>query len=632
MNDDDRSTDWPDDRLSDAFHARAEARPTPSDLSAATIGRIRRVPTGTSPRHRFAYLGGLSAAAAVVALVASVALVRPLPQPGDATPTAFGLPILSVDEAIAVRVEDVTDREIAVRGYFVPAALGTRCGASSSSAFNPVRLDCPFDTQWLLDTPEPMDGVRSSLPPGRVGFQPLLPGLDTSLLTDAADRGLAGGSLVEVIFIGHFHDRRGHAALCDVADASACDGFIADGIYSVGGELIRTNNHIEVPASGDVQVPPTWAADDVDRLILEAVPRLQILSRVALAGSLIPTLEPALGTGALGIIDRPFVWLVTGLDPGGDGKQPIRRTFLLVDGTAEAYESAPWDLSDVGFIPFHLVGLPLASEGPGPSRSSTPPGPTDSTLIGPPITVSEAIDHRDNHLDDTEIMVRGYGWGPPGAIACTPLLVAPPALDQCPDGFSWIGERKPVGTGPEFLQPDGPAFNLLVRQWTYLGADLGRRPREILALGHFDDPRAVRCAQDLVERCRRNFIVDAILDPARGWPADNASSPSLTCAELAIPDCAAGASSVLESLTGDHGIPTMIEIGSGVWCPTPGLLFANTTCPAGGMPPTDGGQWIGHALVTFGSSTAQEYVNISRSGSVVRTKSIASATPPPSPN
>jgi hypothetical protein len=633
MTDDRRSTDWPDDRLADAFRARADAHPTPSDLSAATIGRIHLMPGVASPDRRFAYLGGFVAAAAVVALIASVALVRPLPEPGNDTSTALGLPILSVDEAIAVRGEDVTDREIVVRGYLVPAALGRRCGASSSAVINPVRLDCPYDTQWLLHTPTPLDGIRTSLPPGRIGFQPLLPGLDTSLLTEAADRGQAARSLVEVVLIGHFHDRRGHPALCGVADASACDGFVADGIYSVGGDRIQPSTLIELPASRNAQVRPTWTADDVDRLILEAVPRLQILSRVALAGSDIPSLEPALGTGALGVIDRPFAWLVTGLDPGTKGQLPLRRTFLLVDGTAEAYESAPWDVSNVGFVPFHLVALPLASEEPSPSPSIAPPGATDSTVVGPPMTVSEAIDRRDNHLDDTEILVRGYGWGPPGPIACTPLQVAPPALDQCPDGSSWIGERKPVGSAPEFLQPDGPAFNLLVREWTYVGSNLRYRPRQILALGHFDDPQAKRCAPELVERCRRNFLVDAILDPTRGWPVDNASSPGLTCADgITIPDCAAAASAVIDSLSVNDGGLIEIEVGRGVWCPTPGLLFENTSCPAGGMPPTEGGQWIGHALVTFGSSPAQEYVNISRSGSVVRATSIAHTTPPPSPN
>jgi hypothetical protein len=283
--------------------------------------------------------------------------------------TAFGLSILSVSEAIAVHDADSSDREIAVRGYFLPANLGLRCGATRS--INPVWLRCPFDTQWLLDTPMPLEGIRTSLPPGRIGFQPLLPGLDTSGLYEAADRGLNAGSLVEVVLIGHFHDRRGHPALCDVADASACDGFVSDGIYSVGDARIPPSSIVQVAASGEPDVGLTWTADDVDRLILGAVPRLQILSRVALAGSEIASLEPALGTGALGIIDRPFAWLVTGLDPGTNDTPPVRRTFLLVDGTAEAYESAPWDVSNVGFIPFQLIGLPLASEEPSPS----PPSP-----------------------------------------------------------------------------------------------------------------------------------------------------------------------------------------------------------------------------------------------------------------
>jgi hypothetical protein len=211
------------------------------------------------------------------------------------------------------------------------------------------------------------------------------------------------------------------------------------------------------------------------------------------------------------------------------------------------------------------------------------------------------------------------------------IRIAPPALDQCPDGYAWIGERKPVASGPELPQPDGPAFNLLVRPWTYVAFALEDQPREVLAVGHFDDARAAQCDPALVERCRRNFIVDAILDPAPGWP-DNASSPSLSCTELAIPDCAAAASATLESLTGDPGVPTMIEAGGGVWCPTPGLLFDKTSCPAGGLPPADGGQWIGHALVTFRDSWAQAYLNIARSGTVVHVKSIALATPPPSPN
>ena len=74
------------------------------------------------------------------------------------------------------------------------------------------------------------------------------------------------------------------------------------------------------------------------------------------------------------------------------------------------------------------------------------------------------------------------------------------------------------------------------------------------------------------------------------------------------------------------------KIGRGVWCPTPGLLFLNTSCPGGGLPPADGGQWIANGLVTFRDSPAQAYLNIARSGSVIKVKAIALATPPPSPN
>ncbi len=101
--------------------------------------------------------------------------------------------------------------------------------------------------------------------------------------------------------------------------------------------------------------------------MLAAVPDLEILSRVALPGHRIRELEPALGTGALGIIDRPVAWEVTGLDAGASGSAPVRRTFLIVDGTAEAYETVPWEVDNVGFVPFTLVGTPLA---PSPSPTS----------------------------------------------------------------------------------------------------------------------------------------------------------------------------------------------------------------------------------------------------------------------
>ena len=60
-----------------------------------------------------------------------------------------------------------------------------------------------------------------------------------------------------------------------------------------------------------------------------------------------------------------------------------------------------------------------------------------------------------------------------------------------------------------------------------------------------------------------------------------------------------------------------------------GLLLANTTCPAGGLPPSSGGSWIGNAIVSFAGSTEQAYLNLAKDQSGVRAVLIALATPPP---
>ena len=167
---------------------------------------------------------------------------------------------------------------------------------------------------------------------------------------------------------------------------------------------------------------PVWTPADVDRLLLAAVPDFEILSRVALPGHRIRELEPALGTGALGIIDRPVAWVVTGLEAGGGGA-PVRRTFLLVDNTAEAYETVPWDVANVGFVPFALVPLPLA---PSPS-------PTSMTL--------DLVDHDGRHLsveiiDESGLLVSAAPV-PPG----TPLDVPTPGNDVAVSQVAGPAER-----------------------------------------------------------------------------------------------------------------------------------------------------------------------------------------------
>jgi hypothetical protein len=159
-----------------------------------------------------------------------------------------------------------------------------------------------------------------------------------------------------------------------------------------------------------------------------------------------------------------------------------------------------------------------------------------TTTVGDPISVAEAIDHRDNHLDDTELAVRGFAWrGPP--IPCPRGLVDSPALDQCPDHFTWIADETPR----DLIQPVGVTLRLLIRPETYVAVDFGAEPIDVVVLGHFDDHRAAQCGKGITERCRRNFIVDAMLDPANpvldleaieSFRPDRSLAPIATAAEV----------------------------------------------------------------------------------------------------
>ena len=176
---------------------------------------------------------------------------------------------------------------------------------------------------------------------------------------------------------------------------------------------------------------------------------------------------------------------------------------------------------------------------PGPSSSSAGPA---LTWVGDPITVAEAIRHRDTDLDDTELAIAGYAWSPAGSIFCPLILPASPAMEQCPDNLTWISDADPgPQTGPKFIKPAQPAIPILVRRETYAQLAMPAQPRRVITMGHFDDHRATDCPTDQVEACRRNFIVDAILDPnspsldrsaIESFRLDPGAKPVATAAEV----------------------------------------------------------------------------------------------------
>jgi hypothetical protein len=614
MNDDRRPTDWPDDRLAAAFQARADARPTPSDLAAGTIDRIRRAPRISPMRDRFVRLGGVVAAAAILAIAAIALVSRPTSGPiGEdrptGAPTTFVLPLLSVDDAVAIRDSGVDDREIAVHG-FLGGLAQVSCPYTPEPS-NPTELRCPELNIWLMSAPESLVTHNGN---SMTMHGPTGPALNPGLaLVDRTGLFPETEVAIPVAFIGHFDDRR--ADFCPVDIRHTCaDTFIVDRIDrgTVQTVTFRDLDRADQAVQTD---------SEIDSLITRVDPTLRILSRRVVAIERLPSTEPVYQASPSGTPSyvSSAAWVVTALPPVDADGRAVARTFVIFDGTdsiSEMTRNGPVDVA---------LGEPAS-----PMPDSVEPFNL-SSILAAPITVSQAIDHRDSHLDGTELAVAGYWIDHSGWLRCAATLQRSPVELGCQ--WRWLTELPPIDRS-NTSGPDQPALAPILDVDAFVDPAIADRVTtgvSAIALGHFDDPRAAECDPNRVELCRGAFIVDAILDPGRQWPAGTASTPGITCASLTIADCVGAAAVALASVNADQGVPKSIEVGDGIWCPTPGRLFANASCP-GGIMPADGGQWVGHARVTFESTTAQAYINIAKSGTVVRAKTVALATPPPSPN
>jgi hypothetical protein len=515
MNDDRRPTDWPDDRLAAAFRARADAHPLPTGLSVTTMDRVRRVPRVAPTRDRFVRLGGIVGAAVVVTIVAVALVSRPTAGPiGSAGPTTFGLPVLSVDDAVAIRDSGVDDREIAIHG-FLSGRVTMSCPFIPHPP-NPTELRCAEAFTWVMSAPESIvfrngDSVTVHGPTGPA-LNPGLALVDTTGVMSDSD------VATPVAFIGHFDDRR--ADLCAVDIRPTCaDTFIVDRIDRGTMQTVTFNDQA---AAGQTD-------SEIDALINRVDSNLRIISRRVVAIENLGLTEPvyqATPSGTPSYVSSA-AWVVTALPPVDAGDRAIARTFVIFDGTdiiSEISRNGPVrvTLSDAPSSPG-----PTSTATPGPSLGPTPsPTPaqsaqaTLSTLLAAPITVSQAIDHRDNHLDDTELAVSGYFIVPKIALDCA-VDLSSPISPHCEDGVTWLVEQQPTDPAAVggFTPPSGPKLNLVIRAGVVFDLDSSIPAfsvRHVVALGHFDDRRAETCVD--VMTCRLEFVVDRVEDADGSMP------------------------------------------------------------------------------------------------------------------
>jgi hypothetical protein len=358
MMDDRRPTNWPDDRLADAFRARAAEVATPGDLATTTIERIRLTPRIAPVRLRLGHLGGLAAAAAVLVIV-GVGLLGPrATDPGGDTASAtYGLPVISVSEAIAIRDSGIDDRELAVEGFYASAGP-VPCPAPPDFASyqNPARPWCPMTLNWLMERREQIVTTTAETATGRYpdgpAFNPSLSLVDASELPDAPS------AVASVVLIGHFDDRR--ADFCPDDEHGSCsDTFVVDRINSIDGKTIETGTvrDLSVPVNDTtLDLEPARRQAAVDTLIQAIDPGLRIMSRRVTTAQRLGATEPVyLGrrlVGGFGSLVPDIAWLLVALPPVDSDGRSVARTFVIPDGAPDPI----LEITRNGVVPVAIAG------------------------------------------------------------------------------------------------------------------------------------------------------------------------------------------------------------------------------------------------------------------------------------
>jgi hypothetical protein len=549
--------DWGEDRLFEAFAARAAKAPaSPAGLTEEVLARVAAVDRGGL---RWPALAAAAAVIFLAAIVSGTSILDHLrtgpsaapsvptvgatgdppttPAPTSAVLAALGDP-LSVTEAQEVRDSEHGDREIVVEGFLSP--VPAMFCALEDAPINPTRPRCPESYQWLMEEPEEMPAKDRMTPTG--------PAINPSFaLVEAPSVPVpdeASGAPLPVVLVGHFHDRR--AELCLEADVKYCgETFVVDRVLSIDGveQPVRTWR-IEDATTKD-------AEDVVDGLVAAAAPNAIVLSRQLLTLEPIYDIEPILVNDM--VIPawgdrRQLTWLVTTVDLLDGAAVP--RTFMLLDGS-NWFAELTADLAAM-----------LEREAAGPSNSLEPvlpPGDraafdfAPSSVLGIPVrdiaTTERLRQGAMGGLGRDELAIRAWYIGPNPAFTCPdqlPPLHAP--LPPCDEARHWLLDD-PQQYGVELGQP---RTNPATDRWPLVlnpvipidvPFDVGPTwngdapvPLPVVMLGHFTDNRVDTYAGNVY------FVIDAV-----AWVRDR---PSVDLASLVrlTPDATEDVASVLSRI------------------------------------------------------------------------------------
>jgi len=318
--------------------------------------------------------GATEARAAFDAIIGSFRFTGPPASHPTPATEAFGLPVISVQDALALRDADVGDRELAVRGWFSPIAP-IECPAPATWPVSPVEPNCPDDWIVLMSEPESLVAVTQdgAISEGRAPSGPAiridLNDIDTSWMPTLPDVGPAVP--VELVVLGHFDDRR--SALCPEAVEQQCrERMVIDRVVTVDGVQQRPAPVIQVQGMEST-------ADAVATIVLFQARGGEILAMTVVDGETgIGRIEPSLGTGRGGFIDQRAIWVIRSLE--GDRVT----TYLVVDGSAAVHRMEP-DGSTTRISPEPTPATPPPGDVPTVTERTVtigePGGPSERDVV-----------------------------------------------------------------------------------------------------------------------------------------------------------------------------------------------------------------------------------------------------------
>jgi hypothetical protein len=470
---------WDDERLTTAFTERARPHVTPPALAVETVEAVR---AGRRLQTVSPWRPWMAAAAVVVLAVAVVGVSLPRssgPAPSrPATPSAAtaepqgvlpaetggpaftpssvaDLPVMTIEEAVAVRDAGVDDREIKVAGWLPPDRIYSCPLVPASPPPAPLQPGCGSVGDQLYGAANLGTGQTLRVYLGGVDVA-WRPGPGTSPST-------------RVELVGHFDDRRAQA--CPIPPDCA-DRLVVDQVSSADGAAVPLSLDLDRYLPSSVQA--RWTPQELEDLFASYG---QVLSMVVMPISSLGSMEPTVSAFAREPQDR-LVWRVQVL------ADDHALTFLVEDVGDSAHE-----VEDDGSV----SSIPLAS---------LPAIRPDDTVLGLPLLdVGQAAAIRDGGVDDQEIAVRG--WLASLAVPC-PSTGAEPAAPfgiSCENSFTWLsGSADQPGTDG----PVGPS----IRPVFQFADVFGSAPQQAILIGHFDDRRSNECSPGTGAACGDWFIVD----------------------------------------------------------------------------------------------------------------------------